>query len=191
MSSKINLQTCEYARKSSIFQDNQLIYGKYIKKTSADQQETVGTPDTPVSSSTVRLAQGSAGGKVNFRKAPSTQAEKIQLLSKGTELQILGQWDEWYYVLYKGQAGFAFKDYIRVESQGDAGIPQVNANIQPRACTTSAQVNLRAGANTDSAVIKLLDRRSEITVYYVQGDWCLANYQGTLGYVFSEYVNFG
>ena len=167
------------------------VYGKYVKKTSADQQETVGTPDTPVSSSTLRLAQGSAGGKVNFRKAPSTQAEKIQLLSKGTELQILGQWDEWYYVLYKGQAGFAFKDYIRVESQGDAGIPQVNANIQPRACTTSAQVNLRAGANTDSAVIKLLDRRSEITVYYVQGDWCLANYQGTLGYVFSEYVNFG
>jgi hypothetical protein len=26
MSSKINLQTCEYACKSSIFQDNQLIY---------------------------------------------------------------------------------------------------------------------------------------------------------------------
>ena len=32
MSSKINLQTCEYACKSSIFQDNQLIYDekKYI-----------------------------------------------------------------------------------------------------------------------------------------------------------------
>ena len=29
MSSKINLQTCEYACKSSIFQDNQLIYYKY------------------------------------------------------------------------------------------------------------------------------------------------------------------
>ena len=28
MSSKINLQTCEYARKSSIFQDNQLILNK-------------------------------------------------------------------------------------------------------------------------------------------------------------------
>lgn len=31
MSSKINLQTCEYARKSSIFQDNQLIYNKKSK----------------------------------------------------------------------------------------------------------------------------------------------------------------
>ncbi|MCR0458548.1 hypothetical protein MKD03_08325 [[Clostridium] innocuum] len=31
MSSKINLQTCEYARKSSIFQDNQLISKKYKK----------------------------------------------------------------------------------------------------------------------------------------------------------------
>lgn len=32
MSSKINLQTCEYARKSSIFQDNQLISDKLIEK---------------------------------------------------------------------------------------------------------------------------------------------------------------
>ena len=32
MSSKINLQTCEYARKSSIFQDNQLIYNKCGQK---------------------------------------------------------------------------------------------------------------------------------------------------------------
>ena len=31
MSSKINLQTCEYARKSSIFQDNQLIYHTSVK----------------------------------------------------------------------------------------------------------------------------------------------------------------
>lgn len=30
MSSKINLQTCEYARKSSIFQDNQLISFTYL-----------------------------------------------------------------------------------------------------------------------------------------------------------------
>ena len=31
MSSKINLQTCEYACKSSIFQDNQLIYTKKVE----------------------------------------------------------------------------------------------------------------------------------------------------------------
>ena len=41
MSSKINLQTCEYARKSSIFQDNQLIYLKeetemFVKNNSGD-----------------------------------------------------------------------------------------------------------------------------------------------------------
>ena len=36
MSSKINLQTCEYARKSSIFQDNQLIFYKCSKLTDLD-----------------------------------------------------------------------------------------------------------------------------------------------------------
>ena len=43
MSSKINLQTCEYACKSSIFQDNQLIYhkldGVYYTKLGSDKEE--------------------------------------------------------------------------------------------------------------------------------------------------------
>ena len=39
MSSKINLQTCEYARKSSIFQDNQLIWHKYAKEINAYRTE--------------------------------------------------------------------------------------------------------------------------------------------------------
>ena len=39
MSSKINLQTCEYARKSSIFQDNQLILLKKERKKAGLTQE--------------------------------------------------------------------------------------------------------------------------------------------------------
>lgn len=42
MSSKINLQTCEYACKSSIFQDNQLIwYNKGIKNRRGKPCQTV------------------------------------------------------------------------------------------------------------------------------------------------------
>ena len=39
MSSKINLQTCEYACKSSIFQDNQLIYNKTKEKFKQEHPE--------------------------------------------------------------------------------------------------------------------------------------------------------
>ena len=42
MSSKINLQTCEYARKSSIFQDNQL-----ISKKSTNKYQRSGLEDNP------------------------------------------------------------------------------------------------------------------------------------------------
>lgn len=41
MSSKINLQTCEYACKSSIFQDNQLIYLKTITDTATEYVEGI------------------------------------------------------------------------------------------------------------------------------------------------------
>lgn len=39
MSSKINLQPCEYARKSSIFQDNQLIFHKTQELTQDGRKE--------------------------------------------------------------------------------------------------------------------------------------------------------
>lgn len=177
------------------------IYWKYIKKTS-ESTVTIGSGGTiatpsPVSGSTVntgssvQLATGSAGGKVNLRKGPSTDTDKLELLAKGTDLNILGQCGDWYYVLYKGQAAFASKSYIRVESQGTAGIPQVNAGIAPRVCATTAQVNMRAGANTSSAVITLLQRRTNVTVYYVLNGWCLVSYGGAFGYVTSDYIDLG
>lgn len=39
MSSKINLQTCEYACKSSIFQDNQLILEKFLSDLKAGDRD--------------------------------------------------------------------------------------------------------------------------------------------------------
>lgn len=174
------------------------IYAKYIK-TAADSGATIGgggaiptpSPWDAAGGSSVQLAVGSAGGKVNLRKGPSTSTDKLELLPKGTELSILGQCGDWYYVLYKGKTAFANKSYIRVESQGTAGIPQVNANIAPRVCATTAQVNMRAGANTASPIITLLQRRTEVTVYYVLNGWCLVSYGGAFGYVTSDYVALG
>lgn len=177
------------------------IYAKYIKKTAeggvsiggggSAATPTPGGASGGTTSGSVQLAKGSAGGKVNLRKGPSTSTDKLELLPKGTALDILGQCGDWYYVLYKGQTAFASKSYVRVESQGTAGIPEVSANIAPRVCATTAQVNMRAGANTSSAVITLLDRRTNITVYYVLNGWCLASYGGAFGYVTADYVDLG
>lgn len=175
------------------------IYAKYIKKTADTVTIGGSAASTPAptggsavnTGSSVQLAKGSAGGKVNLRKGPSTNTDKLELLAKGAALNILGQCGDWYYVLYKGQTAFASKSYIRVESQGTAGIPQVSASIAPRVCATTAQVNMRAGANTSSAIIALLERRTNVTVYYVLNGWCLVSYGGAFGYVTSDYVALG
>ena len=60
MSSKINLQTCEYACKSSIFQDNQLIYVEMKKNisvpatTEKPELDFVEIPCTAVSETNIR-----------------------------------------------------------------------------------------------------------------------------------------
>ena len=75
MSSKINLQTCEYARKSSIFQDNQLILkknNKIYRKGEEIKPDTSGTNGKVVSGMSAHGLWFSA----------STSTEKITIYKK-------------------------------------------------------------------------------------------------------------
>lgn len=94
MSSKINLQTCEYACKSSIFQDNQLIYRKYYKKILDAISEENCFPDS------------CSGGGVYLREAILKKVPEI------TEEQLRMIWRELPFVLEKRT-----QDWIERERQ--------------------------------------------------------------------------
>lgn len=77
MSSKINLQTCEYARKSSIFQDNQLISKKSEKKTYDRSNQK------PVIKASICNGEQVAG----FKDIHTGKFEEVMLIRRAEDLE--------------------------------------------------------------------------------------------------------
>lgn len=53
---------------------------------------------------------------------------------------------------------------------------------------TTSRVNLRAGSNTDSEVLAVLPRNTQITELYDYGDWVEVSFEGVDGYISAEYL---
>ena len=140
----------------------------------------------------VQLAQGTAVGTVNFRDRPSTtNGSVVGKLKAGDTLSILGETDEWYYAVYNGRVGFAYKAYIKVTNSGSQGIAKVSESVTPILTSTTAEVNLRKGMSTSSEVIRLLPNHSAVTVYMIFDGWCFLSSGGSFGFAVTDYVKLG
>lgn len=53
-------------------------------------------------------------GPLNIRSRPSTSAQVVASAPKGAELTVLGEWQGWDVVEYRGQIGYAAADYIQL-----------------------------------------------------------------------------
>lgn len=65
----------------------------------------------------IPVRRGITTGKVNFRAAPSTDAEKILKygqLSRNTAVKVIGKCGDWYHVLYGGVLGYIYEKYLKL-----------------------------------------------------------------------------
>jgi len=180
------------------------LYAKYVAKNATVGTNNVGTVDkenednssstdnmiTVDSGSTATLSKGvTTGAGVNFRKGPGTDYDKYDSLAKGTELEIIGQTGTWYYVVCKGNVGFISTAYVSVTSAGSAGIQQVSSSIKAQTCKVNASgVNLRIGPSTGHTSLDKLSKDTQVTVYYVTGDWCFVKCGSVYGFVHDDYL---
>ena len=54
-----------------------------------------------------------AGGVLNIRRLPNTNATILGTAPNGAAITVLGQWEDWYVVNYNGLIGYASAQYIR------------------------------------------------------------------------------
>lgn len=54
-----------------------------------------------------------AGGVLNIRRLPNTNATILGTAPNGAPITVLGQWEDWYVVNYNGLIGYASAQYIR------------------------------------------------------------------------------
>ena len=119
------------------------------------------------------------GTDVRFHAGASTSSKVLGSFNTGASMTVTGVSGPWYKVSYNGTAGYVYSDYLTLSGAGQAGTVK------------GTGVRLRAGAGTGSKILATLNTGAAVTVLGTEGSWYKVRYNGTLGYIHSDYVVIG
>ncbi len=128
------------------------------------------------------------GDNVNLRAEPSYTGDVLTSVPEGWLVNVLdGPFTDdldgtvWYQVVARGQTGYMLSDYLRTP----------DGDVAPAAAaTTTANVNLRAGAGTSFAVLLVIPNGATVnTTGSVQNGFTQLTYNGTTGWSSSQYIS--
>ena len=113
---------------------------------------------------------------VNFRSGPSTSYSTIGSFNKGDKVEYLGDSGSWVKVKYDSKTGYVYGSYV-----GDY--------VSTVKYVTASSLNVRSGAGTNYSVLGSLSKGSKVEVISESNGWSKINYNGSVGYVSSQYLS--
>ena len=119
---------------------------------------------------------------VNFRTGPSTSYSSITVISKGSSIEVLSTSGNWVNAKYNGKTGYIYKDYVS-NSTSTSETTQTTKYVN-----TTAGLNVRTGPSTSYAKIVTLSYGQSVNVLSTSNGWSKINYNGSTGYVSSQYL---
>ena len=119
---------------------------------------------------------------VNFRTGPSTSYSSITVISKGSSIEVLSTSGNWVNAKYNGKTGYIYKDYVS-NSTSTSETTQTTKYVN-----TTAGLNVRTGPSTSYAKIATLSYGQSVNVLSTSNGWSKINYNGSTGYVSSQYL---
>lgn len=134
---------------------------------------------------------GTLTARTNFRTKPSTSSTIISVLSKGTNVKMVGEANNFYIVqLSNNQVGYVSKDYIKSSNNAPSGA-LTYTNISAKIAAVSGDnVNLRRGPGTNFAKVTKLSKGTQVKVIGSIGDFYTAiTSDNTVGMVHKNYIN--
>lgn len=107
----------------------------------------------------------------NLRKEKSTSSNIITVIPAGAMVQVIDAEEDWYEVLYNGQRGYVYSDYLSKTKY------------------TWTDVTLRSYPSAESNPVTVLYPKSRVQVLSVNGDWSHVMYDNQEGYIFSYFLS--
>jgi len=124
---------------------------------------------------------------VNLRQSASTSGRVITVLAPETGVTITGQSGDWYAVTSGAHSGYIRGDLLRAGSAAATTTP-TDTSVAGRTATTTARLNLRAGASTSSAVLYTLPAGTAVTLRGLSGDFYQVTFSSYTGYAHRDYL---
>ena len=135
--------------------------------------------------------EGKLTDTVNVRKTPSTDADIVGILTKGTEIEVLEQMNNgWTKISHANGPSYVKSDFIKIvgELQEETTETQTTEVATKKAKLTDT-VNVRKNSSTSADVIGILNKGSEIEVIeQMSNGWTKIKHPNGTAYVKSDYV---
>lgn len=132
--------------------------------------------------------------QLNFRLGPSTNDTVIGGLSEGTTFTVLSESNGWYKINYDGTIGYVYGYYVSV-GNNSSSLSNSSSNTSKSGVVSNlnsgVDLNFRSGPNTDYSIIGELPEGTSVTILSENNGWYKINYDGTVGYVYSDYISIG
>lgn len=128
------------------------------------------------------------GGSLNLRQGPSTDFASVGILKDGDHITVEEYGSVWSRVRTdKGTVGYIKNLYI---DDGDTDFAAGTTYVSNYPVYTTANVNFRSGASTNTKSMGVLSKGTKLTVLGKNGGFCLVKTsKGSQGYVSSKYLS--
>jgi len=131
---------------------------------------------------------------LNFRTAPTTDADRLDTFDKGTELQVLAEVDNgWLLVRHNGELGYVSGEYTTsLLEKVNYLYPELELDelvVEKVIYNASTELNLREGEGTDTEIKDSLTQYETARVLKETDDWYLVmtnDYE--FGYLYKDYT---
>lgn len=173
------------------------VYAQYVTKTSSSQGSAGSSGTNAGTSSSASSGTGIVNtAALNVRSGPSTSYTRIDCISQGTEVTLLGETNGWYKIKVGGKTGYASAQYITKKSGGSSGgsnSGSSSSSVKNKAgVVNTSALNLREKATTSSSVITCLYSGTKVTIVSSKSGWykikTTVGGKDYSGYVASQYI---
>jgi len=127
---------------------------------------------------------------LRVRSAANTNSSVVGYINNGAEINITGQDGEWYKVSFNGKDAFVNKSYVNVSS-GVTTTTNVVASTtgqKGQVVNISTSLNIRQGANVNTAILGSLKNGNEFEIISKSGSWYNIKAGSIVGFISGDYV---
>lgn len=115
--------------------------------------------------------------RVNMRSGPSTSYRVLNVLNKGSQVEVLSTKNDWTKVRYKGTTGYISSQYLSYSTK----VKYVNIN----------GLNVRSGPSTSYSSIGKLNKNERVEVISQDSSWSKIKFNNKTAYVSTQYLSDG
>lgn len=122
------------------------------------------------------------GGRLNLRETASLTAKVLGQYPTGTLVEINESGSDWCKVTVNGKSGYMMTKYLSRANQSGTATVRTNTGIG---------LNLREAPSLSGKLITSIKNGTSVTVLQHGATWSRVSYNGSEGFVSTQYLNFG